>query len=389
MPGSVRVHSLATLSVPSIQKSFYKADRGQIKWNSSGTSLLFLSSTDHDKTGKSYYGETNLYLMTPALQYEARLVLDKEGGIGDFAWNPANGGKEFAVSYGWMPAKTTLFDLRLNVLHEFGALPRNYVSFNPQGRLLCIAGFGNLAGQMDIWDRSTLKKVANFQVNNCTECTWSPDGRLLMCSTLSPRLRVDNGIRIHHWTGSLIHLQTTEELYQVRAFPSTISEVSSVGRAKLAVFYRLHGGLYRPPNSPSHEHSRLHRRHHRKHNSSNFASLTQEEVARTPEQLHPSQWQREPTVHQACGTERSHRFSSARTRVVCRIRRRSQMVQKRVASQVYQPLLPLDAEEERLYRVLRRALTVKTAKRRLSKIKRASSKTTDKAEMALQRVSPR
>lgn len=215
MPGSVSVHSLATLSVPSIRKSFYKADRGQIKWNSSGTSLLFLSSTDHDKTGKSYYGETNLYLMTPALQYEARLVLDKEGGIGDFAWNPANGGKEFAVSYGWMPAKTTLFDLRLNVLHEFGALPRNFVSFNPQGRLLCIAGFGNLAGQVDIWDRSSLKKVANFQVNNCTECTWSPDGRLLMCSTLSPRLRVDNGIRIHHWTGDLIHLETVDELYQV------------------------------------------------------------------------------------------------------------------------------------------------------------------------------
>lgn len=164
--------------------------------------------------------------MTPALQYEARLVLDKEGGIGDFAWNPANGGKEFAVSYGWMPAKTTLFDLRLNVLHEFGALPRNYVSFNPQGRLLCIAGFGNLAGQMDIWDRSTLKKVANFQVNNCTECTWSPDGRLLMCSTLSPRLRVDNGIRIHHWTGSLIHLQTTEELYQVGYF-SVATHISS------------------------------------------------------------------------------------------------------------------------------------------------------------------
>lgn len=187
-----------------------------MKWNSSGTSLLFLSSTDHDKTGKSYYGETNLYLLTPALQYVAQVTLDKEGGIGDFAWNPANGGKEFAVSYGFVPAKTTLFDLRLNVLHDFGSHPRNFVSFNPQGRLLCIAGFGNLAGQVDIWDRSTLKKVANFQASNCTECTWSPDGRFMMMSTLSPRLRVDNGVKIHHWSGELIHADLIEECYQVR-----------------------------------------------------------------------------------------------------------------------------------------------------------------------------
>ncbi|CAD6584457.1 MAG: hypothetical protein CYPHOPRED_002725, partial [Cyphobasidiales sp. Tagirdzhanova-0007] len=223
MPGSVRIHALSTLVVPSIQKTFYNADRGQMKWNSSGTSLLFLSSTDHDKTGKSYYGETNLYLMTPALQYEARVTLAKEGGIGDFAWNPANGGKEFAVSYGFMPAKTTLFDMRLNVLHEFGSLPRNYVSFNPQGRLLCIAGFGNLAGQVDIWDRSTLRKVANFQASNCTECVWSPDGRFLMCNTLSPRLRVDNGIKIYHWSGELVHIETIVELNQAAWRPMDAS----------------------------------------------------------------------------------------------------------------------------------------------------------------------
>ena len=224
MPARVSVHSLSTLSVPSIQKSFFKADRGQVKWNASGTSLLFLSSTDHDKTGKSYYGETNLFLFTPALQYDARVTLDKEGGISDFCWNPANGGKEFAVTYGFMPAKTTLFDLRLNVLHDFGAQPRNYISWNPQGRLLAIAGFGNLAGYVDIWDRSTLKKAASFQASNCTEWTWSPDGRLIMASTLSPRLRVDNGVRIYHWSGELIHVDIINELYQAAWRPAPTSQ---------------------------------------------------------------------------------------------------------------------------------------------------------------------
>lgn len=48
--------------------------------------------------------------------------------------------------YGFMPAKATLFDQRVKPIHEFGANPQNFVSWNPQGRLLALAGFGNLAG---------------------------------------------------------------------------------------------------------------------------------------------------------------------------------------------------------------------------------------------------
>jgi translation initiation factor 2A len=46
-----------------------------------------------------------------------------------------------------MPAKATLFDQRVKPIHEFGANPQNFVSWNPQGRLLALAGFGNLAGK--------------------------------------------------------------------------------------------------------------------------------------------------------------------------------------------------------------------------------------------------
>lgn len=38
------------------QKTFYKADKIQMKWNDSGTNLLVLTQTDVDKTNKSYYG---------------------------------------------------------------------------------------------------------------------------------------------------------------------------------------------------------------------------------------------------------------------------------------------------------------------------------------------
>lgn len=46
-----------------------------MKWNKSGTNLLFLTQTDVDKTGKSYYGETNLYLMNSAGQFDCRVTL--------------------------------------------------------------------------------------------------------------------------------------------------------------------------------------------------------------------------------------------------------------------------------------------------------------------------
>ena len=46
-----------------------------MKWNKSGSNLLFLTQTDVDKTGKSYYGETNLYLMNAAGQFDCRVTL--------------------------------------------------------------------------------------------------------------------------------------------------------------------------------------------------------------------------------------------------------------------------------------------------------------------------
>lgn len=48
-----------------------------MKWNKSGTNLLFLTQTDVDKTGKSYYGESNLYLMNSAGQFDCRVTLGR------------------------------------------------------------------------------------------------------------------------------------------------------------------------------------------------------------------------------------------------------------------------------------------------------------------------
>ncbi|KAI5475647.1 hypothetical protein MNV49_001064, partial [Pseudohyphozyma bogoriensis] len=258
-PASVKIHSLALLSVPSASKTFYKSDKITMKWNKAGTQLLFLTATEVDKTGKSYYGETNLYMMSAAGNLDSKVTLDKDGGIHDFTWSPND--NEFAVTYGYMPAKTVIFDKRAKPIHDFGMHPRNFLSYNPQGRLLCIAGFGNLAGQVDIWDRKTMKKVCTIDAPNTSHCEWSPDGRFLLCATLSPRLRVDNGMRIFHYTGSLVHVESLEELYQASwrpenpelfPFPAALetAPVPSVSaQSAVPVKVAAPAGAYRPPHA--------------------------------------------------------------------------------------------------------------------------------------------
>lgn len=99
-PASVKTYSLMSLAgSPTSQKTFFKADRSQIKWNTIGTQVLVLTQTDVDQANKSYYGETGgLYLLTAAGTFDCRVPLDQEGPVHDFAWSPNS--REFIVSYG-------------------------------------------------------------------------------------------------------------------------------------------------------------------------------------------------------------------------------------------------------------------------------------------------
>lgn len=149
--------------------------------------------------------------------------LDKEGPIHDVSWSPNS--KEFGVVYGFMPAKTTVFSERAQALHNFNIGPYNTILFSPHGRFVLVAGFGNLAGQMDIYDlEKDYTKVATIKASNASVCEWSPDGKHILTATTSPRLRVDNGIRIWHVSGGVMYNEDMTELYHVVWRPQ--SEIS-------------------------------------------------------------------------------------------------------------------------------------------------------------------
>ena len=196
------------------QKTFFKGDKVQLKWNALGTSVIVLAQTDVDKSNKSYYGETNMYILSANGGFDARITLDKEGPIHDVTWSPNS--KEFGVIYGYMPAKATVFNQRAVATHNFPLAPRNTILFSPHGRYVLVAGFGNLAGQMDIYDvEKDYTKICTIEASNSSVCEWSPDGKHILTATTSPRLRVDNGMKIWHIGGGIMYHEEMHELYHV------------------------------------------------------------------------------------------------------------------------------------------------------------------------------
>ncbi|KAL6939587.1 hypothetical protein ACO0RG_003430 [Hanseniaspora osmophila] len=207
------------VDTPIISKNFFKADSCQLKWNEQGNAVLGLTTTDFDKSNKSYYGENTLYMLSftgangKLGSKSIRVPLNKEGPVHDFTWAPNS--KEFAVCYGFMPSTTTFFDLRGNIIHSLSPDSKNTIIYSPNNRYVLVAGFGNLKGLVDILDRNDdFKKLSEIDGSNTMTCKWSPGGEFIMMATTSPRLRVDNCIKIWSYSGKLVFVQEYEELLQ-------------------------------------------------------------------------------------------------------------------------------------------------------------------------------
>ena len=107
-------------------------------------------------------------------------------------------------------------------MHSFPLNPRNTILFSPHGRFVLVAGFGNYAGDMDIYDlQKDYAKICTIKAANTSVCLWSPDGKYILTATTSPRLRVDNGIRIWHVGGGLVFNEDHHELYDVSWRPQS------------------------------------------------------------------------------------------------------------------------------------------------------------------------
>ncbi|XP_064241041.1 eukaryotic translation initiation factor 2A isoform X1 [Passer domesticus] len=217
-PSFVRLYQYPNFGGPQsalANKSFFKADKVTMLWNKKATAVLVVASTEVDKSGASYYGEQTLHYLAASGE-SAVVQLPKNGPIYDVAWSPNS--VEFCAVYGFMPAKATVFNLKCDPVFDFGTGPRNAAYYSPHGHILVLAGFGNLRGQMEVWDVKNYKLISKPVASDSTYFSWCPDGEHIVTATCAPRLRVGNGYKIWHYTGSVLHaheVPADQEMWQV------------------------------------------------------------------------------------------------------------------------------------------------------------------------------
>lgn len=119
------------------------------------------------------------------------LFLGKEGSVHAVSWNPNS--TEFCVVYGFMPAKATFFNLKCDAIFECAESDRNCIYYNCFGNLVILAGFGNLRGNVEVWDVANKKLVSTLKAPDSTLLEWCPNGEHFVTATTAPRLRMSNG----------------------------------------------------------------------------------------------------------------------------------------------------------------------------------------------------
>ena len=200
-----------------LSKSLFQAEEMKSHWSPLNDSALITLQTSVDASGQSYYGSSQLFLLSAASKEVIAVPLPEEGPVADVKWMP-NPTKPpcFTVVAGRMPSMASLHHgVTGKASFLFGHAHRNTIAWAPHGRFLCLAGFGNLAGGMGFWDKNKLKLIPGCTTNNNDSLNvtgqlraeavvgygWSPDSRVFCVSTCTPRMNVDNGIRLFTYAG--------------------------------------------------------------------------------------------------------------------------------------------------------------------------------------------
>ncbi|KAG5675371.1 hypothetical protein PVAND_005280 [Polypedilum vanderplanki] len=196
-------------------KSFSQADKVEMIWNKKGNGCLIITSTDVDTTGVSYYGKQALhFLATNSDSFSVPLKGD--GPIHNVAWSPKS--NQFIVVYGYEPANASLFNMKCDIVFDFGTGIRNCIYWNDFGNLVLFGAFGNLRGNIEVWDLSKKQQVSTSLATDTTLLEWAPSGDVYFTATTCPRLRQGNNFKIWHYSGALLFeliWPDKQELYEL------------------------------------------------------------------------------------------------------------------------------------------------------------------------------
>ncbi|BHF80395.1 Eukaryotic translation initiation factor 2A [Sparganum proliferum] len=179
--------------IPLANKSFFRADTVSLHWSDTGRNLLVLAATKTSDT--SYYGEQMLHFITTSQAGDcASVPMPRKGPIHQVVWKPSGprerpSDERFVVCQGSIPSVVTVFNINLN-------------------------------GFVTVWDFSNQTKLSEFYAQNSTYLAWLPDGEHLITAITTPRLRVNNGFTVRHYTGEIVAHEAVEKRAQPR--PATM-----------------------------------------------------------------------------------------------------------------------------------------------------------------------
>eukprot|EP00887_Chlorella_sp_A99_P004853 scaffold4.g4853.t1 len=125
-------------------------------------------------------------------------------------WLAADGSDEQAV-----PLPKAPNDLRLNLSEsELQEGPIHDVQWTPKGdHFLTVAGF--MPAKVTLFTDRCQPKAENG-----VTLEWSPEGRHLLVATTAPRLRVDNGIQVFKYDGTLVAREARDVLLEAAWVPA-------------------------------------------------------------------------------------------------------------------------------------------------------------------------
>lgn len=164
--------------------------------------ILFNVATSYVKN--SYYASTILFLFDMEKNTFDRV--GKINNIQDFTFLK-NG---FCVIYGNQPTDVIIYNFKLEIINKFPKGIRNRIYFNEYESYVAMAGFDQLAGDIELWEVNTKKKLNLINELGANRIEWEKNGSYFYVSTFK-LLKDDNRIVKYDYYGNKIQ----EEKYEV------------------------------------------------------------------------------------------------------------------------------------------------------------------------------
>jgi translation initiation factor 2A len=191
------VYKLSDISKPVKEMTISVCDRMKIKVSPDKKYVLLQSISD-DTSTTSYYGESSLYFLD-LLYGKFNKISLPEGPIHDFDWVPD--GSTFITCAGYQPSKTHIYNNLGKFLKELCVSKVSTIKISHDSKLVCMAGFGNLNGDLEIYKLSDYAIIGKTKLYCGVSLNWSKDCKYLLGAVLSPRVRVDNEYRVFTYNG--------------------------------------------------------------------------------------------------------------------------------------------------------------------------------------------